>query len=322
MQAQDKDERAWIRRSEDEYEDGPRPDLASARRLERSQPRGVRVVEDEADRLASRVEQLERELAETREQNEQLERFAAMAAHEVLKPLIMTEAFATMIAERGGHGLDLDTRQDVDTLDPRLLAHAAARRDDADGRAARRRSRWRARPSTSARSSTTCVEMLGAEIRAREVHVDVDPMPVVEGDAALLAGVFGNLLSNALQYGPRNGGEIHVSADRSEAGWTFSVESPGPAIPERDRERIFEPWQRGWGERRSRGVGLGLAIVRQVVERHGGQVGVTSPATRRPTASSSRCPSRALSPAARCASAARSRRPPRASGRRACAGCS
>ena len=92
-------------------EDGPRPDLASARRLERSQPRGVRVVEDEADRLASRVEELERELAETREKNEQLERFAAMAAHELLKPLIMTEAFATMIAERGGHGLDLDTRR-------------------------------------------------------------------------------------------------------------------------------------------------------------------------------------------------------------------
>jgi len=75
----------------------------------------------------------------------------------------------------------------------------------------------------------------------------------------------------------REGAEIKVSAARSEAGWTFSVESPGPAIDERDRQRIFEPWQRGWGERRSRGVGLGLAIVRQVVERHGGQVGVTSP---------------------------------------------
>jgi signal transduction histidine kinase len=99
----------------------------------------------------------------------------------------------------------------------------------------------------------------------------------VPGDEALLTGVFGNLLSNAIQYGPREGAEIKVSAARSEAGWTFSVESPGPAIDERDRQRIFEPWQRGWGERRSRGVGLGLAIVRQVVERHGGQVGVTSP---------------------------------------------
>jgi signal transduction histidine kinase len=102
-------------------------------------------------------------------------------------------------------------------------------------------------------------------------------MPVVPADEALLTGVFGNLLSNALQYGPREGGEIQISAERSEAGWTFSIESPGPPIPESDRQRIFEPWQRGWGERRAKGVGLGLAIVRQVVERHGGQVGVTSP---------------------------------------------
>ena len=135
-------------------------------------------------------------------------------------------------------------RQSVDTRrDPQRLRRHARRRDPRPRGQDRRRRRCRSCP----------------------------------GDAALLTGVFGNLLSNALQYGPRSGGEIHVSAERSEAGWTFSVDSPGPAIPERDRQRIFEPWQRGWGERRSRGVGLGLAIVRQVVERHGGQVGVTSP---------------------------------------------
>lgn len=226
--------------------------------------------------LTARVDQLERELEDSRAEVERLDRFASMAAHEVLKPLVMIEAFATMICERSGHGLDLDTRRDVDTMirissRMRLLVEALLM-DARPGRAPLQR-----QAVDIAAVLRDCVDMLDAEIRAREVKVDVEPMPVVPGDAALLSGVFGNLLSNAIQYGPREGCEIRVSAERSDAGWTFSVESPGPAIPEHDRQRIFEPWQRGWGERRSRGVGLGLAIVRQVVERHGGQVGVKSP---------------------------------------------
>jgi signal transduction histidine kinase len=235
------------------------------------------MLEGEVMRQAERIEELERELEEARAQSAKLERFAAMAAHEVLKPLVMTEAFATMIAERSGHGLDLETRRDVDTLirissRMRLLVEAMLMDARPDQEPMKRQA------VDISKVLNDCVEMLGAEIRAREVRVDVESdLPVVPGDEALLTGVFGNLLSNAIQYGPREGAEIKVSAARSEAGWTFSVESPGPAIDERDRQRIFEPWQRGWGERRSRGVGLGLAIVRQVVERHGGQVGVTSP---------------------------------------------
>jgi len=259
------------------FEDGTRKNPGVRRRRPNFHHTPSRqLLEGEVVRLAGRVEQLERELEDSRAQAAKLERFAAMAAHEVLKPLVMTEAFATMIAERGGHGLDLDTRRDVDTLiriSSRMRVLVEAMLMDA------RPDREPLQPQAVDVSKilNDCVDMLGAEIRAREVRVDVDPMPVVPGDAALLTGVFGNLLSNALQYGPREGGEIQVSAERSEAGWTFSVESPGPPIPERDRERIFEPWQRGWGERRARGVGLGLAIVRQVVERHGGEVGVTSP---------------------------------------------
>jgi signal transduction histidine kinase len=263
------------------YEDGARKDLTRRRRPEAHPVHTRQVLEGEVVRLADRVEQLERELEESRAQAAKLERFAAMAAHEVLKPLVMTEAFATMIAERSGHGLDLETRRDVDTLirissRMRLLVEAMLIDARPDKEPLKRQA------VDVRKVLNDCVEMLGAEIRAREVKLDVDgDLPVVPGDEALLTGVFGNLLSNAIQYGPREGAEIKVSATRSEAGWTFSVESPGPAIDERDRQRIFEPWQRGWGERRSRGVGLGLAIVRQVVERHGGHVGVTSP---KPTA--------------------------------------
>jgi signal transduction histidine kinase len=229
-----------------------------------------------SDHAGGHFEQLEAKLEESLARVAQLERFAAMAAHEVLKPLVMTEAFLTTILERDGHALDPESLRDVDTLirissRMRVLVQAMLM----DARPDREPLRREAVDVSKVLSD--CIEMLGAEIRAREVKVDVQPMPVVSGDEALLTGVFGNLLSNALQYGPRAGGEIRISAERSDAVWTFSIESSGPPIPESDRERIFEPWQRGWGERRSRGVGLGLAIVRQVVERHGGRVGVTSP---------------------------------------------
>ena len=56
--------------------------------------------------------------------------------------------------------------------------------------------------------------------------------------------------------------------------WQLGVESEGEPIPDADRERIFQPYRRGTGERRARGSGLGLSICREIVERHGGELGV------------------------------------------------
>ena len=199
-----------------------------------------------------------------------------MAAHELLKPLVMTEAYANLIAERAGFGLDLESRRDLGrlaTVSSRVRMLVEALLTDARDNAGRST----ASRSTCRVSSRSASMRWTPEIRAREARIDIDPMPVVEGNPALLTGVFGNLISNALKYGARDGADIHVSVSRSEAGWTFAVQSPGPAISSTERERIFEPWQRGRDERRARGAGLGLAIVRRIVERHGGEVGVTSP---------------------------------------------
>ena len=245
--------------------------------------RSPNLLEDEVARLTARVDQLERERAELeRQRSEQeheyreLEGFVAMAAHELLNPLIMTEAYARLIAERAGFGLDLESRRDLSTLASvssrvRMTVEALL----TDARDNERPLRYE--PVDLSEVLEHCLQTLEPQLRARAAHVDVDPMPVVKGNPALLAGVFGNLLSNALKYGPRDGGDIRVSVSRSEAGWTFAVQSPGPAIPSRERDRIFEPWERGRDERRAEGAGLGLAIVRKIVERHGGEVGVTAP---------------------------------------------
>ena len=132
--------------------------------------------------------------------------------------------------------------------------------------------------STWPRCSTTASSMLGAEIRARDAHVDIDAMPVVDGRPG---AAHRRVRQPALQRAP-------VRPARAAARSRSRPSAPRPA----GRSRSRAPARRSpsatasasssrgsaaAGERRARGVGLGLAIVRQVVERHGGQVGVTSP---------------------------------------------
>jgi signal transduction histidine kinase len=255
-----------------------RPGQGSAlrrRELVKARPRPD--LEAEVARLTARVHELEHERETVERERVAAGDFVAMAAHEVLKPLVMTEAAATLISERARDALDLESRQDLDLM---IRVSARVRRvveallmDASD--AQRPLSR---RPVDLGDVLVDCIDLLGAEIEERGVHVDVDPLPVVSGNADLLGGVFSNLLANALKYGAREGGDIRVSATRSAAGWTFHVTSPGPVIEERERRRIFEPWQRGIAERRATSFGLGLAVVRRIVERHGGHVGVR-PAT-------------------------------------------
>ena len=118
------------------------------------------------------------------------------------------------------------------------------------------------------------IELLEREIRARDARILAGDLPVVEGDAVMLAAVVNNLLINALRYGPRKDGAVRIDARRERAYWQISVTSQGPTLTMQDRARIFEPYRRGTHERRVAGAGLGLAISRSFVERHHGVIGV------------------------------------------------
>ena len=120
-----------------------------------------------------------------------------------------------------------------------------------------------------------CLRLLAPEVDFREVRLEVGELPVVAGEETLIRSLISNLVSNALKYGPRHGGTIVISATRLGEDWRFCVGSQGSTIPVAERERIFDAYRRGRGERRVRGAGLGLAICRQIVERHGGRIWVS-----------------------------------------------
>jgi signal transduction histidine kinase len=98
----------------------------------------------------------------------------------------------------------------------------------------------------------------------------------VHGEERLLRRALRNLLENARRYG---GGEIRVELeDKSAAGVEIRVSDNGPGVPEAYRERIFEPFFRLPGHaERAGGVGLGLALVRQIIERHHGRIRCVKP---------------------------------------------
>ena len=222
-------------------------------------------LEGEIERLTADMARLEKEKAE-------IEAFAAVAAHELFEPLVMIEAYAAMASERLGNGQEA-TREDLDQISRaaarlRQLAEMLLYDARSGGRALRLRS------VDCQRLVADVVATLRPEIEARGARIEVGDLPEVRGEPSLLGGLFTNLLTNALKYGPRSGGLVSVTATRDDAEITLSVEDDGPLIPDDERVRIFEPFRRGLRERRSRGSGLGLAICRRIVERHGGEIGV------------------------------------------------
>ncbi len=190
-------------------------------------------------------------------------------------PFVMIDAKATMIAERLDEELHADTHRDLDAMRrgavrTRLLVETLLHDACSQGRELRRR-----RIDLNF-VLPECLTLLAPEVRSRGAAVQVAELPNVDGDEPLISAVFSNLLINALKYGPRSRGKILVDATPEKTGWRFSVQSQGATISVADRDRIFEPYHRGRGERRARGAGLGLTICRNIVERHGGQIGVTS----------------------------------------------
>lgn len=225
-------------------------------------------LEAEIARLRGRVAELEREKAD-------VDAFAAVAAHELMEPLVMIEVHAAMLAAPGDPERSAETADGVGRAAARLrrlvesILHDARAGEEGVAR----------HPVDLDRVVGDVLALLRPEIEARSAHVVTGPLPTVPGDEALLGGLLTNLIANALKYGPREHARIHVAAERDGTGWRLSVEDDGPAIPAAERERIFEPFRRSQRERRARGTGLGLAICRRIVERHGGRIGLTAGTT-------------------------------------------
>jgi two-component system OmpR family sensor kinase len=97
----------------------------------------------------------------------------------------------------------------------------------------------------------------------------------VYGDASLLSQLFSNLLSNAVKYSP-DGARIEVGAAREDSQVVVSITDHGIGIPEGDRERVFERYYRGSNTSGIGGSGVGLSLVKSIVDLHKGAISLES----------------------------------------------
>ncbi|MDQ1252269.1 MAG: hypothetical protein QG646_1387, partial [Euryarchaeota archaeon] len=113
-------------------------------------------------------------------------------------------------------------------------------------------------------------------IRQNNASVSHDPLPEVIADSTQLAQVFQNLIINGIKFNSGARPRIHISSERKAKEWIFSVKDNGIGIDPQYAEKIFEVFKRLHNKEKYPGTGIGLAICKKIIERHGGRIWVES----------------------------------------------
>lgn len=206
--------------------------------------------------------------------NADLQQFAYASSHDLQEPLRNISLYAQLLAKRYQGTLGDQADLCIDTI------VSSCRRMEALIRDLLAFSRLTSAEAATFRSVDMNVALSWAEknlelsIKESGAVITADALPVVHGDQVQLVQLFQNLLGNALKYrsaSPR----VHISAVFADDEWTFSVQDNGVGIAPEYQDRIFGLFKRLHG-RDVPGTGVGLAICRRIVEKHGGRMWVAS----------------------------------------------
>jgi PAS domain S-box-containing protein len=216
-------------------------------------------------------ERLRATMGELERSNADLEQFAYVASHDLQEPLRMIASYVGLLSERYRGRLDDRADRYVD------YAVNGARRMQSliDGLLDYARAGSKGRDAVAVDMAAAAAEAqanLGREIADANAAVEVGPLPVVPADRGQMVHVFQNLLSNAVKFHAENPPKVAVSARDIGQEWEFAVQDNGIGIDRKHSERVFGVFKRLHTAQEYPGTGIGLALCRKIVERHGGRI--------------------------------------------------
>ena len=216
------------------------------------------------EEIAERTEELRRS-------NQELEQFAYIASHDLQEPLRTVVNFTELFSERYGDKLDdrgeryvrhiVEGSKRMQALVRALLTYSRVSSQGKEPVAVDSQAILK----SVCDSMHVTIQATGAEITWRE-------LPAVLADEVQLAQVFQNLIGNAIKFCGRGRPTIQISARRRKDGWVFAVQDNGIGIEKEHAGRLFQMFQRLHPRGTYEGSGIGLALSKRIVERHGGQI--------------------------------------------------
>ncbi|BDZ71602.1 PAS domain S-box protein [Methanobacterium petrolearium] len=218
---------------------------------------------------------VESELRETLKQlkrsNAELEQFAYVASHDLQEPLRMVISFLQLLQRRYDNQLDSDANEFIhfavdgatrmqelinDLLTYSRLGRDTVKIEDVDT------------------EDIIKQILIDSKVLIEETHtlITYQDLPMIRADYTQMVQVFQNLIGNAIKYQDNQQPKIHISAKRSGKDWIFKVNDNGIGIDPKHGDRVFRIFQRLHGRDEYEGTGIGLAIVKRIIEQHGGMI--------------------------------------------------
>ncbi|PXF61213.1 MAG: hypothetical protein C4B59_05555 [Candidatus Methanogaster sp.] len=218
---------------------------------------------------------LKRVMADLKRSNTDLEQFAYVVSHDLQEPLRMVSSYVQLLSKRYSGKLDSDADDFIG-----FAADGASRMHTLIQDLLRySRVGTRGKPPTPVACEDAlnhALANLKLTIEDSDAVVTHDPLPTVAADSSQLAELFQNLIGNAIKFRGEEPSRVHVAVEQKEDKWIFSVADNGIGISPEYFDRIFVIFQRLHGREDYSGTGIGLAVCKKIVERHGGQMWVES----------------------------------------------